>query len=154
MSNAIILYYSKSGVTEKLAKRIQADLNCDILKIEPEEEYGSYLASNIRVAKESMKKITPAFRTSIPDLSGYSTILLGYPVWSQKPPAFVSDFMRHCNVKGKTVVPFATFGMTGVKWTLKTVSDCCTGANILHPFDYGIAKKDNYDEWIEKIHKL
>lgn len=150
----LILYYSKSGVTEKLASQIQKDLNCDMIKIEPVEEYGNYLAANIRVMKENRNKIIPGFKTPIPNLESYSTILLGYPVWSQKPPVFVSDFMSHCDISGKKVIPFATFGMTGVKWTLKTVSKSCKGAEIVLPFNYGIAKKDNYDEWISNIKNL
>lgn len=46
---AIILYYSRSGNTEKLAKQIQKDFHCDILKIIPEEAYGNYIESCFHV---------------------------------------------------------------------------------------------------------
>lgn len=151
---AIVLYYSKSGTTEKLAERVCNDLECNKIKIEPAEKYGSYISAVLRVAKENRKHITPEFVTEIPNLTGYSVILLGYPIWYQDMPAFVTDFIRQCDLTGKTVIPFATFGTTGVKWSMKTLEGVCKGAEIKLPFDYGIMKKDNYCKWIENIQEL
>lgn len=118
---AIIIYYSRSGNTEKLARRVQSDIGCDILKIEPEEEYGNYVASCLRVSKERKNKVVPQFVTEIPDLASYDVILLGYPVWAQDVPAFVADFISKCKITGKKIIPFATFGLSGVSWTKKTL---------------------------------
>lgn len=149
--NAIILYYSKSGTTEKLAERICKDLRCGKIRIEPEQEYGSYFSAIARVTKEKKNHVTPAFVTEIPDLTAYDVVLLGYPVWHQDLPAFVAEFIKQCDLNGKTVIPFATFGGTGIKWTMKTLEQICHGAVIKYPFDYGILKKDNYAEWIHNI---
>ena len=47
--NSIIIYYSRSGNTEKIAKRLQSDLkNIPAIKIEPEEAYGNYIKSCIQ----------------------------------------------------------------------------------------------------------
>lgn len=152
---AIILYYSKSGVTEKLAKRIQSDLGCEMLKIEPEEAYGNYIQAVARVAKENRQKIIPKFKTELVDLSEYDLVLVGYPVWYQKAPVFVTDYLSKCDTANKKIVPFATFGGTGVNWTLKSLKAVCDDTTeILLPFDWGILKKDNYDDWIGEIHKL
>lgn len=151
---AIVLYYSKSGNTEKLAERICKDLDCEKLRIQPEKEYGNYFSAVARVANEKRKHITPAFVTEVPDLTAYDVVLIGYPVWYQDMPEFVIEFIRQCDLSGKTVIPFATFGTTGVKWTLKTLVSIWRGAEIKYPFDYGIVKKDNYNEWIHNIQKL
>lgn len=151
---AIVLYYSKSGNTEKLAARICKDLDCQKLRIQPETEYGNYFSAVARVANEKRKHITPAFVTEIPDLTAYDVVLIGYPIWYQDLPAFVAEFVRQCDVNGKIVIPFATFGTTGIKWTRKTLERICYGAKIQYPFDYGIRKKDNYDEWIGNVRGL
>ena len=152
---AIILYYSKSGVTEKLAKRIQADLGCDMIKIEPEKEYGNYAQAVTRVAKEKLTKVTPAFKTDIVDLSDYELILVGYPVWYQKAPAFVTDYLAKCNTANKNIIPFATFGGTGVEWTLKSLkASLSSDAGVIYPFNWGMLKKDNYDSWVESIRNI
>ena len=152
--SSIILYYSRSGNTERLAQRISNDLNCDMLKIEPEEAYGNYIASCFRVIKENSKKIPPKFITEIPDLSSYDVVLLGFPIWAQDLPVFVSEFVNQCDVQGKTVIPFATFGGTGISWTTKTLERVCKGAEIKLPFNHGMFQKDNYDKWISAIREI
>lgn len=148
---SIILYYSRSGNTEKVAKQIQQDMDCQSIKIVPEKAYGNYISSCLRVTGERSAKVTPAFVTEIPDLTSYDVIFLGYPVWMQDVPAFVAEFVRRCDVSGKTVIPFVTYGMTGVSWTRKTLDKVCEGANILMPFESGVFKKGDYAKWMDNI---
>ncbi|MDR2752431.1 MAG: hypothetical protein LBC41_17385 [Clostridiales bacterium] len=151
MSKAIILYYSRSGTTEKLALRAQSDLNCDILKIEPEDAYGNYVSSLIRVMGDKSKKVTPKFKTPVPELGAYNVILLGCPVWGMDMPDHVAEFLNHCKLKGKTVIPFVTFGRAGADKAVQTLKRVAEGAEIAHPFEYGIFKKDDYDKWIQSV---
>ena len=144
----LILYYSRSGNTEKIALQAKADLNCEAIKIVPEDAYGNYISSCLRVSKE---KKAPAFVTPIPDLTGYDVILLGYPIWAQDLPRFVADFVEKCDLTGKTVIPFATYGMSGINWTMKHLTQLCTGAEIKLPFDSGSFKKGNYAEWMKQV---
>lgn len=148
---AIILYYSRSGNTERIAMQAQKDLHCDMIKIIPEEAYGNYISSCLRVTKEKKASVAPAFATPIPDLRGYDIVLLGYPVWAQDVPRFVADFICQCDLKNKTVIPFATYGMSGINWTMKHLKSLCMGAEIKFPFDSGVLKKGNYAQWIQSI---
>lgn len=147
---SIILYYSRSGTTESLAKRIQSDLDIDAIKIEPKRKYGSYLTAVIRVMFERLfgeqKSSTPA-----PDLSDYDTVFIGYPVWYQDLPAFIGEFLSRCNLEGKRIVPFASFGATDVNYTLATLQEKCHGAEIVYPYNNGMMKKDDYESWISKF---
>ncbi len=147
----IIIYYSRSGNTEKLALQAQKDLKCEIIKIEPEEAYGNYISSCLRVSKEKAASVAPAFITPIPDLTEYDVILLGYPIWMQDLPSFVSDFISQCNLKDKVVIPFATYGMSGISWTMKHLKTLCSDAEIKYPFDSGVFKKGNYELWIKQV---
>ncbi len=148
---AIILYYSKSGTTEKLARRIREDISCDMLKIEPEEPYGSYVSSLLRVNQERKKQTPVHAVTEIPELSAYDTVFIGYPIWYMDVPAFVADFISRCNLEGKTVIPFATCGLANISATLDTLRRVCPKSEIVHPFNWGIAKKDRYEEWIRAV---
>lgn len=151
---AIIIYYSRSGNTEKLAKRIQSDLSCDILKIEPEAAYGNYISSCIRATREKMAALPPKFLTPIPDLRRYDVVLLGFPIWMQDLPRLVSDFISRCDLSRKTLIPFATFGMTGLSWTEKTLSRVCPDVKRVLPLNWGILKKDDYNCWLNDVKKL
>lgn len=147
----IVIYYSRSGNTEKLAQRVATDLQCGTIRIEPEEAYGNYVAALTRAMKERSQKVPPAFITPIPDLGDYDTVLLGYPIWMQAPPELVSEFIARCDLQGKTVVPFVTGGLANVSVTLGTLEKACRGAKIILPFHWGLLKKDDYDHWIRSI---
>ena len=148
---AFIIYYSRSGNTEKIALQAHKDLSCEILKIVPEEEYGNYVASCLRVTKEKKASVTPAFKTAVPDLQKFGIVLIGYPIWAQDIPRFVAEFITQCDLQGKIVIPFATYGMSGINWTMKHLEQLCKGAEIKYPFDSGVLKKGNYKDWIEKV---
>lgn len=152
--NAIIIYYSRSGNTEKYANQLHSDLGFDLIKIEPEEAYGNYIMSCFRVMKENAAKVTPKFTTPIPDLSAYDTIFLGYPIWAQDIPVFVQNFMSKCTTDNKTIIPFATYGMSGINWTRKTLQKLFPNATIKLPFDNGVIKKGNYEKWLSEIKAL
>lgn len=83
----IIIYYSRSGNTEKIALQAKNDLNCETVKIVPEEAYGNYISACLRVMKENTAPVSPAFVTPIPDLKDYDMVLMGYPIWMQDVPA-------------------------------------------------------------------
>ncbi|MDR0313627.1 MAG: hypothetical protein LBI14_08510 [Treponema sp.] len=148
---SIILYYSRSGITEKLAKKAQAALGSDILKVEAEKAYGNFLSSVFRILKERKKGITPNSKTEIPNLDSYDNILVGYPVWAGDIPAVFAGFLGKCNLRGKKVIPFATFGGTSIEQTINTLKRVCPESNIVHQFNYGNSKKDNFDNWIQAI---
>ena len=150
----IIIYYSRSRNTEKIAIHLKNDLSCVALKIIPEETYGNYISACLRVSKEKKSPIAPAFLTPVPDLSGYDTVLLGYPIWAQDIPRFVADFIEKCDLTGKTVIPFATYGMSGINWTMKHLRQICVGAEVKLPFDSGTFKKGDYEKWIQNVKNL
>ena len=153
--NAVIIYYSRSGNTERIAKQLQADLGeIPAIKIVPEEAYGNYIMSCLRVMKENRTKVIPKFTTPIPDLSEYDTIFLGFPIWAQDVPVFVQEFIRQCDTHGKAIIPFATYGMSGIRWTKKTLHSLFDPKQIRLPFDSGVLKKGDYKKWISEIKKL
>ena len=151
---AIVIYYSRSGKTEKLVRRIQKEIPCDVIKIQPEEEYGNYFSACFRVVREKRKRKTPGVVTPVPDLSSYDVILLGYPVWARDMPEFVAAFMKKCQLKGKMVIPFATFSVSGIGSTMRKLQESCRGARIILPFEYGTLQKQNFNSWIGSIRHL
>ena len=72
---AIVLYYSQTGNTEIIAKKIAKDFSCELVKIEPDIVYGGFLSSCARVIGDRLKKDLPTYVTEIPDLSEIDNIL-------------------------------------------------------------------------------
>ena len=69
------------------------------------------------------KKNIPAFRTPIADLSKYDTVFIGFPVWGGCMPKFEQEYIKKCNFKNKTVIPFATAGSNGEKRAYANISN-------------------------------
>ena len=45
----------------------------------------------------------------------YDTVFLGFPIWWYVEPRIVDTFMEACDIAGKTFIPFATSGGSGVE---------------------------------------
>lgn len=149
--NTIIIYYSKSGKTQALAQKIKADLNCDILKLEPQKEYGGYISAVLRAGKEIVTKTSSKYKTQIPDLSPYDRIFLGYPIWYSAAPSFVIDFISKCETDGKEIVAFATAGANGIASSLDGIKKVCPKAKLATPFCSTMMNKGDYDSWIKEF---
>lgn len=134
-SKILVAYYSDTGTTESVARKIAAYLGADLLKIESETPYTSadlnYGNSNSRVCKEhdaifggkgngqataeDMKKVNAKVAaSSVVDMSGYSTVFVGYPIWWGMAAWPVNGFVSQNDLSGKTVVPFCTSVSSGL----------------------------------------
>ena len=148
---SIVLYYSQTGNTEIIAKRIAKDFGAELLKIEPDIVYGGFLSSCVRVIGDRMRKDLPTYVTEIPDLTEYDTVFVGFPIWAADVPDFVQAFLKDCDLAGKRVIPFATSRMTGIEGAVDTLTVLCEGASVEHPFFFGVRKRDNYRAWLAEV---
>ena len=148
---AMVIYCSHTGITERIARRIAADFACPILKVEPDVVYGSFLSACKRVVSDRLKKQLPGAVTETPQLEGFDTIFIGYPIWAGDMPDFMQSFLRRCALSGKRIIPFATFRMTDIAASLDTLAALCPGAEILDPFNYGIMHRERYADWLEMV---
>lgn len=113
--NILVVYYSATGSTEKVAKEIAKNLNADIFEIEPEETYTSedlnYSNSNSRVSKEhndeSLRDIKLK-KSTVDIFDKFDTILIGYPIWWGIAAWPINNFVKENDFTGKTVIPFCT----------------------------------------------
>ena len=84
----LVVYYSASGSTKKVADQIAKNLNADLFKIEPVDVYTSadldWTDNNSRVTKEhndeSLRNIKLK-NTKVENWDNYDTVLIGYPIW-------------------------------------------------------------------------
>ena len=119
MSKALVAYFSASGVTEKLAKRLADGIGADLFEIEPEVAYTdadlNWQNSKSRSSVE-MKDLScrPAIANVVPDVQKYDVVFVGFPVWWYREPSIIDTFMEACKWNGQKVIPFATSGGSGI----------------------------------------
>ena len=117
-ASVALVYFSETGNTEDIAKKIAEAADCDLIRIVPEVEYTSadlnYNDSSSRTYVESHDpSARPGIANSM-DLSRYDCIFLGYPIWYGDSPKIMWTFAETQDLAGKTVIPFCTSGSSGI----------------------------------------
>lgn len=118
-NKSIVVYFSCTDNTKSIAELIQKNANSDIYRIEPEVPYTSadlnYGNTNSRTSKEQNDATArPAIAGTLPDLSSYTVIYLGYPIWWGQAPKIMYTFVEQYNLSGKTIIPFCTSASSGI----------------------------------------
>ena len=117
----LVVYYSASGNTARVAQDIANAAGADLFEIVPTEVYTSddlnWQDSGSRVNREhddeSLRDI-PLASTEVPGWDGYDTVFIGYPIWWGIAAWPMSSFAAANDFTGKTVVPFCTSASSGV----------------------------------------
>lgn len=116
----LVAYFSASGVTAAVAKELAAALGADLYEIRPAVPYTSadlnWMDKNSRSTLEMADPDSrPALAEESMDLSAYQNIMIGFPVWWYVEPRIVDTFLDRCDLSGKTLIPFATSGGSGIE---------------------------------------
>ena len=117
----LVVYYSASGNTERVAKDIAEAAGADLFEIVPTEVYTSedlnWTNPDSRVSREhddeSLRDV-PLTTTEVPDWDSYDTVFIGYPIWWGIAAWPVGTFVKNNDFTGKTVIPFATSSSSGM----------------------------------------
>lgn len=118
---ALVVYYSASGNTRRVAELVADEMKADIFELVPARPYSeadlNWRDDNSRVIREHNDvslQDTELVSTQVPAWSEYDVVLFGYPVWWQEAPWVVHRFIRDNDFSGKTVIPFCTSASSGV----------------------------------------
>ena len=136
MSKTLVAYFSASGVTARLANTLKAAVEGDLYEIKPAAPYTSAdLNWNNNKSRSSMemndKTSRPAIAEPVVDMSQYDTVFVGFPIWWYEAPRIVQTFLESYDLSGKTVVPFATSGGSGIGKTSDILQKSCPAAKML-----------------------
>lgn len=112
---SLIVYFSKTGTTERIANEIKDITGSDIVKIETVNPYPEDYNETVEIAQnEKNEKARPEIKTTVDNLDQYDTIYLGYPIWWSTMPMAVFTFIENNNLEGKTIIPFSTHKGSGL----------------------------------------
>lgn len=144
-SNVLVVYFSRTGeqysvgVIEKgntaiVAEMIVERTGGDSFEILPEEDYYPYTYDELTdVAKrEQNENARPAYAGEVPDLTRYSTIFIGAPVWWGDWPMICYTFFEDNAeaLAGKTLVPFSTHEGSGLSGFDRKLSSVCPDSTV------------------------
>ena len=117
----LVAYFSASPehVTAKVAKTLAEATDADLFEIVPEQIYSvedlDWRNEQSRSTIE-MKDSTarPAVASKVENMAQYTTIYVGFPIWWYTAPRIINTFLEQYDLTGKTIIPFATSGGSGM----------------------------------------
>lgn len=136
MNKVLVAYFSASGITESVAKRLADILKADIFAIAPCVKYTKedldWTNKEARSTIE-MKDLTsrPAIKNRKDNMDEYDTIFVGFPIWWYIAPTIINTFLESYDLTNKTIVPFATSGGSDMGKTNEHLINSCKGARLL-----------------------
>ncbi len=136
MSKILVAYFSASGQTARLAGTLARTLGADIYEIVPAEKYTKAdLNWNNAASRSSVEMKNPdsrpAIAGSLPDMSQYDTVFVGFPIWWYTAPHIILTFLESADFSGKTCVAFATSGGSAMGDTDADLQKVCPAAHWL-----------------------
>ncbi len=152
----LVAYFSATGNTKTLAEYAADRYNCDLFRITPVEKYTTadldYSNQNCRALKEQANStFRPEMQYEVEDMSRYSAIVLGYPIWAMKAPRIVFTFLESYNFEGKQILPFCTSGSSDISVTLDELKSAAPKARWLEGkrFEGGTGTdKKTFTDWL------
>lgn len=136
MKRILLVYYSYTGHTKKIADFIWQQLHCDRVELQPEIPYASdYNVVVEQGQQEVQQNYMPVLKNTIPDLTQYDTIILGSPIWWYTIAPVVRSFLNQHTLASKTIYPFVTNGGYGIGHSLADMQELCPQAQVEACFD-------------------
>lgn len=136
MSKVLVAYFSASGVTAKMAEKLSGAIGADLFEIKPETLYTNadldWQNNKSRSSVEmNDRNCRPAIASKVDDMSQYTAVFVGFPVWWYREPSIIDTFMEQYDFSGKTVIPFATSGMSPIGDSGKNMQALASGAKVV-----------------------
>ena len=111
-SKVLVVIFSRTGHTKPLAEYIAEELNADLYEIEAKVPYTDgdiKYYTNCRADREQNDpSARPEIAGELPDVTGYDTVFIGYPIWHGQAPKIIYTFLEGVDLSGKTIIPFCT----------------------------------------------
>ena len=133
--STLVAYFSATGTTARAARRLAEAIGADLFEIAPEQPYTSadlnWNDKNSRSSREMAdEKCRPAVAGNAPGMSAYDTVFVGFPIWWYVEPRIIDTFLEAHDLSGKTIVPFATSGGSGLGKAPQRMATLAPGSTV------------------------
>lgn len=153
----LVVYFSATNTTEKIANDIQSYLYADIFEITPAIPYTSadlnYGDPNSRTSQENRDATCrPEIVGSVENIDQYDVIFIGYPIWHGQAPKVIYTFLEQYDFSGKTIIPFCTAASSGIGSSATNLEGLTTGATWINGTRFlSSATQATVQTWVDGI---
>lgn len=156
MSKKLVAYFSASGVTASVAEKLAKAAGADLFEIKPEVPYtDADLDWTDKKSRSTIEMNDPASRPAIKEklanMADYDVIFVGFPIWWYVAPTIIDTFLESYDFAGKTVVPFATSGGSGMGKTVAVLEKVAPKANFKPGKMLNRASETDVKDWVRSL---
>lgn len=157
MSKVLTAYFSASGTTRQVARRLAAAINSDLFEIVPEVPYTradlDWTDKHSRTSLEMADpKSRPEVAAKLEHPEQYSVIFLGFPIWWYTAPHIINTFLEQHQWSGQKIVPFCTSGGSGITRACKEIAPSCPGAQVVNGRHFASsATEEELARWASEV---
>ena len=158
-SNVLVVYFSATGNTERVANAIAEATGGDLFELTPAAPYTDadldWTDESSRVVREyeNPEERDVALTVDTPDnWADYDVVYLGYPIWWGIAAWPVNDFVASNDFTGKTVIPFCTSSSSGLGESGQLLADLAgTGTWLEGERFRSSASQEDVTAWVESL---
>lgn len=148
----LIAYFSRTGITKKLAEDTAKKTGAELFAIEPVKKYsGSYLLCVAEAKLENLKNARPAIVSKPQNLSEYDTVVVMFPIWWFTCPNIILTFLEENDLAGKRIIPVCTYGSSGKDSSEAAMQKSCPQASFTRCIEATALKDKAADAIAEAI---
>ena len=155
--DTLVVYFSATGTTRGVAEKIADIEDADLYEILAAKPYTdadlNWSDSDSRTTKEQNdSSVRPEIGSEPIDLSSYSRIYVGYPIWWGEEPRIMDTFVESYDFGDATVIPFCTSSSSGIGRSGKNLADLAGSGNWLDGERFsGSVSEDELRTWINGL---
>lgn len=155
----LVVYYSATGHTERVAGIIAEATDADVFVLEPVEPYSSddldWTDENSRVVYEhdnpDARNVELA-ATTVDAWESYDTVFIGYPIWWHIAAWPVDGFIAANDFTGKTVIPFCTSSSSDLGESGELLAEAAGTGNWLEGMRFASSASEvTVQAWVESL---
>lgn len=158
----LVVYYSATGNTERVAKVIADATDADIFELQPTDPYTDddldWTNDNSRVSQEYAnedQRDVELESTTVDNWDSYDTVFIGYPIWWGIAAWPVNGFVENNDFTGKRIIPFCTNEGSGMGGSERDLKKICKGAKVekglsIHGAE-AAQSRSKVEAWVRKM---
>ncbi len=155
---ALVAYFSASGVTAALARRLAEAVGAPLYEIRPAVPYtADDLDWRNRQSRSTLEMLDKNCRPALADtdapVADAEIIFVGYPVWWYREPSIIDSFLEAYDFSGKTIVPFCSHGGGRFGQSLTAIAkpapDAAMGEGLSVHYSGGAGLPDDVSAWLD-----
>lgn len=153
----LVVYFSPTGTTRKIAENAAEVLSADIYEIVPEIPYSEEdlnYNTNCRANREQEDPLSlPKMMDRTINIGQYDTIVIGYPIWHGQAPKISNTFLESYDFSDKIIIPFCTSHSSSVGTSAVNLQSLTSNTSIwLEGYRFnGTENKEEIRNWLSKV---